>query len=118
MADLALKRLGTNFASPIVLASGPAGFGFELADALDLNRIGAITTKTITIEPKTGNRQPRLVDCPSGALNSIGLENPGMEAFSQRAHSQVIKLPLRKILSLAASSHHEMEKLAGQAETL
>jgi len=80
MADLALKRLGTTFASPMVLASGPAGFGYELADALDLNRIGAITTKTITIEPKTGNRQPRLVDCPSGALNSIGLENPGMEA--------------------------------------
>ena len=118
MADLALKRLGTTFASPIVLASGPAGFGYELADALDLNRIGAITTKTITIEPKTGNQQPRLVDCPSGALNSIGLENPGMEAFIQGAHPRVIKLSLRKILSLAASSHDEMEKLVGQAETL
>ena len=118
MADLTLHRLGTSFATPIVLASGPAGFGYELADALDLNRIGAITTKTITVEPRTGNQQPRLVDCPSGALNSIGLENPGMEAFIQGAHPRVIKLPLRKILSLAASSHGEMEALVGQAQTL
>ena len=118
MADLALERVGTTFASPIVLASGPAGFGYELADALNLSRLGAITTKTITIEPKAGNRQPRLVDCPSGALNSIGLENPGMDAFAQCAHQRVITLPLRKILSLAASSHGEMAQLVEQAETL
>jgi dihydroorotate dehydrogenase (NAD+) catalytic subunit len=118
MADLTLKRLGATFATPVVLASGPAGFGYELADALDLSRIGAITTKTITLEPKTGNEQPRLVDCPSGALNSIGLENPGMEAFIRGAHSRVIELPLRKILSLAASSQDEMAQLVAQAESL
>jgi dihydroorotate dehydrogenase (NAD+) catalytic subunit len=118
MADLALKRLGTSFATPVVLASGPAGFGYELADALDLERIGAVTTKTITIEPRTGNQQPRLVDCASGALNSIGLENPGLEAFAQASHSRVIELPLRKILSLAAASHDEMEKLVAEVAAL
>lgn len=118
MADLALNRLGTQFAAPIVLASGPAGFGFELADALDLTRIGAVTTKTITIEPKTGNRQPRLVDCSSGALNSIGLENPGMEAFACQIHPRVAELSLRKILSLAATSQQEMESLVAQASEL
>jgi dihydroorotate dehydrogenase (NAD+) catalytic subunit len=118
MADLAIKRLGTSFATPVVLASGPAGFGYELADGLDLERIGAVTTKTITIEPRTGNQQPRLVDCASGALNSIGLENPGLEAFAQMSHSRVIELPLRKILSLAAASHDEMEKLVAEVAAL
>jgi len=118
MADLTVKRLGMSFASPVVLASGPAGFGVELADALDLKQIGAMTTKTITIELKTGNRQPRLVDCPSGALNSIGLENPGITAFAQHAHPEVIQLPLRKILSLAAASQDEMAELVERADTL
>ncbi|MCK5827253.1 dihydroorotate dehydrogenase, partial [Candidatus Bipolaricaulota bacterium] len=118
MADLTVKRLGMSFASPVVLASGPSGFGVELADALDLKKIGAIATKTITIEPKTGNRQPRLVDCPSGALNSIGLENPGIAAFAQHAHPDVIRLPLRRILSLAAVSQDEMEDLVEQANAL
>ena len=88
MADLVLKRLDAQFASPIILASGPAGFGVELAPALDLPRIGAITTKTITIEPRTGNDQPRLVDCPSGALNSnvesCNLSVPTISPFTQR----------------------------------
>jgi len=118
MANLTLERLGTTFATPVVLASGPAGFGYELAHALDLEHIGAITTKTITIEPKAGNQQPRLVDCASGALNSIGLENPGIEAFAQTAHSRVVELPLRKILSLAASSREDMAKLVARAELL
>ncbi|MCK4570594.1 dihydroorotate dehydrogenase [Candidatus Bipolaricaulota bacterium] len=118
MADLVLKRLDAQFASPIILASGPAGFGVELAPALDLPRIGAITTKTITIEPRTGNDQPRLVDCPSGALNSIGLENPGIDAFARLAHSQMRELPLRRILSLAATSPGEMETLAVKAAKL
>ncbi|MCK5246945.1 dihydroorotate dehydrogenase, partial [Candidatus Bipolaricaulota bacterium] len=118
MADLAIKRLEKNFASPVVLASGPAGFGYELAGNLDLQRIGAVTTKTITLEPRKGNQQPRLVDCPSGALNSIGLENPGIEEFEKRAHSRIVELPLRRILSLAASSDADMRQLVIKASTL
>lgn len=118
MADLAVKRLGMSFVTPVVLASGPAGFGIELAEALDLKHVGALTTKTITIEPRTGNRQPRLVDCPSGALNSIGLENPGLTAFAQQYHPSIIRLPLRRILSLAAPSQEAMEALVEQADVL
>lgn len=114
MADLTLERLGMQFSSPVVLASGPAGFGSELASELDMSRIGAITTKTITREPKTGNPQPRLVDCPSGALNSIGLENPGIEDFMRTTHALMRELPLRRIVSLAAASASEMERLVGR----
>lgn len=118
MANLALSRLGARFATPIVLASGPAGFGYELAHDLDLEQVGAITTKTITREPRTGNPQPRLVDCACGALNSIGLENPGIDAFIDSLHARIIELPLRKILSLAATSDDEMEQLVTQASAL
>lgn len=118
MADLTLGRLGIQFASPVILASGPAGFGFELASELELSRIGAITIKTITKEPKTGNPQPRLVDCPSGALNSIGLENPGIEEFARTVYPQGRDLPPRRIVSLAAASASEMETLVGRASEL
>jgi len=114
MADLTLERLGTQFASPVTLASGPAGFGFELASELELSWIGAVTTKTITRERKTGNPQPRLVDCPSGALNSIGLENPGIEEFIRTTYPQVCVLPLRRIVSLAAASASEMGAIVGR----
>ena len=118
MAHLEIKRLGTDFASPIVLASGPAGFGYELTDNLNLQQIGAVTTKTITLEPRKGNQQPRLVDCPSGALNSIGLENPGMDVFEQQAHPRIVELPLRRILSLAASSGADLSQLAMRSTAL
>ena len=118
MADMTMVRLGVRFSSPLVLASGPAGFGHELASALDLSRIGAITTKTITLEPRRGNPQPRLVDCPSGALNSIGLENPGSEEFMRSAYPYVARLPLRRIVSLAAATASEMRVLVQRTSCL
>ncbi|MBU1050664.1 dihydroorotate dehydrogenase [Candidatus Bipolaricaulota bacterium] len=118
MADLTVRRLGTLFTTPVVLSSGPAGFGYELAEALDFRQIGAITTKTITLEPKTGNPQPRLVDCPSGALNSIGLENPGIAAFKRTVHPKIIELPLRRIVSLAASTYDDMSRLVAHIHAL
>lgn len=103
MADIGVCALGCIFASPVVLASGPAGFGIELEGELDLASVGALTTKTVTPEPMAGNPQPRLVDCPCGALNSIGLENPGIESFVMEAMPRIAKLPTRLIVSLAAS---------------
>lgn len=104
-----------DLATPIVLASGPAGFGEELCDLVDYTTVGALTTKTITPEPRTGNPQPRLVDCPSGLLNSIGLENPGLEAFIDEALAAVLTLPTRRIVSLAA---RDPDALAAMAERL
>lgn len=104
MADVTLERWGKRFRSPVVLASGPAGFGLELLDGVDLSRIGALTTKTITPAPRTGNPQPRLVDCPAGALNSIGLDNPGLEAFRARILPRMDDLPTHVILSVTGPS--------------
>ena len=112
MADVSVERWGISFASPIVLASGPAGFGVELAGQVDLPRIGAVTTKTVTPQPKAGNPQPRLVDCPAGALNSIGLDNPGFETFQTAILPQLPSLPTQVIVSLTGPTASETAEMA------
>jgi dihydroorotate dehydrogenase (NAD+) catalytic subunit len=67
------------FQNPIVLASGTAGYGIELADVMDLERIGGITTKAVSVEPRAGNPAPRVAELDEGMINSVGLANPGLE---------------------------------------
>jgi dihydroorotate dehydrogenase (NAD+) catalytic subunit len=67
--------------NPVMTASGTFGSGREYADFFDLSRLGAVVTKGVSAEPWAGNPGPRIVETPSGMLNSIGLQNPGMEAF-------------------------------------
>ncbi|MBU0595093.1 dihydroorotate dehydrogenase [Candidatus Bipolaricaulota bacterium] len=104
MVDVVVHALGHTFASPVVLASGPAGFGLELEEEVDLSSVGALTTKTVTPEPLAGNPQPRLVDCSCGALNSIGLENPGIDRFAVEVMPRIAELPTRLVVSLAAGT--------------
>ncbi|TAL39175.1 MAG: dihydroorotate dehydrogenase [Spirochaetes bacterium] len=70
--------------NPITVASGTAGYGEELAGYFDIARLGAIFTKGLSIEPRPGNRGPRILETPSGMLNSIGLENVGIDAFLEK----------------------------------
>ncbi len=72
---------GLKLGSPMIGASGLWGFGDEYADLIDLTRFGAIVTKTITARPREGNAPPRVVDLGYGLINSIGLENPGIDRF-------------------------------------
>lgn len=107
MARLELTRLGVAFAGPVVLASGPVGFGLELASVGDMGRLGALTTKTITRLPRAGNPAPRLADAPAGTLNSVGLTNPGLEAFRERILPKLQDLGTRIIVSFAAADEEE-----------
>jgi len=118
MAELRIERLGITFRTPMVLASGPAGLGHELQGELDFARIGAITAKTLTPEPSKGNPQPRLVDCPSGALNSIGLENPGFESVLENGPDVLPQTGSRWILSLAAKTETELAEMVHRANAL
>jgi dihydroorotate dehydrogenase (NAD+) catalytic subunit len=68
-------------ANPVGLASGTVGYGEEYEGLIDMDRLGAIYTKAVTPEPRAGNAVPRIVETPSGILNSIGLANPGLEGF-------------------------------------
>ena len=67
--------------NPLLLASGIAGFGEEYSEVFDLNLLGGFITKTITLHPLAGNPPPRIVETPSGMVNSIGMENPGLDVF-------------------------------------
>ncbi|MFA4984771.1 MAG: dihydroorotate dehydrogenase [Candidatus Omnitrophota bacterium] len=101
---LAVKIGRLKLKNPVVLSSGTFGYGEELAGLADIKKIGAIVSKTITIKPRRGNPPPRTVETPCGLLNSIGLENPGVEAFINE------KLPVLKgfgipvIVSIASES--------------
>jgi dihydroorotate dehydrogenase (NAD+) catalytic subunit len=77
---LATELLGVSFQSPILLAAGTCGFGRELEDVIDLDRLGGFVTKSVTVEPRQGNPAPRVAEFGGGMLNSVGLANPGLAA--------------------------------------
>jgi len=118
MADVAIERLGKRFASPVVLASGPAGFGMELQGEIDLSCIGALTAKTVTPMSRIGNPQPRLIDCACGALNSIGLENPGFKVFRESILPVVLGLPTQHIVSLSAPTADQLAWMAAELASI
>jgi len=76
---LAVDVAGLHFQNPIVLASGTAGYGVELADVIDLDTVGGLTTKAVSVEPRAGNPAPRVAELDEGMINSVGLANPGLE---------------------------------------
>ena len=90
--DLSIDFAGITLKNPVLAASGTFGYGEELADFVDLYKLGGVIVKGVSLKPIKGNPPPRIWETPSGMLNSIGLENPGVEEFISR------KLPfLRKI---------------------
>ena len=92
--DLSVSLCGIRLQNPVVPASGTFGFGLELADSFDLNVLGAISLKGTTLEPRYGNPTPRVAECTEGMINSVGLQNPGIDVLVTE------KIPaLRKVYS-------------------
>lgn len=83
-AALARTVFGATFQNPVLLASGTAGFGRELAGAMDLDALGGLVTKSVSAEPRHGNPPPRVAEFRGGMLNSIGLANPGVAEVRDR----------------------------------
>ena len=77
--DLSVNLSGLKLDNPIIPASGTFGFGYEFADFYDINCLGSISLKGTTKEPRYGNELPRIAECENGLINSIGLQNPGIE---------------------------------------
>jgi dihydroorotate dehydrogenase (NAD+) catalytic subunit len=98
--------------NPFFIASGICGYGEEYSPVVNLERLGGIVTKTVTVRPRVGNKPPRISELPYGMLNSIGLENVGLDKYVSE------KLPLLKkrnvcvIVSVAAETEDEMERVA------
>lgn len=76
-----VKLCGVTLANPVVPASGTFGFGLEMAGVYDLNLLGGISLKGSTLEPRFGNECPRIAECTGGLINSVGLQNPGVDAL-------------------------------------
>jgi dihydroorotate dehydrogenase (NAD+) catalytic subunit len=81
MADMRVKFAGIDFKNPVTVASGTFAFGREYAEYFDLSRLGGICVKGLTPLPRGGNPSPRIAETPMGMLNSVGLQNPGVDAF-------------------------------------
>jgi len=79
--DLSVDFAGIRLKNPVLTASGTFGYGEEFADFVDLNRLGGVIVKGISLKPIKGNPPPRIWETPSGMLNAIGLENPGVDVF-------------------------------------
>jgi len=114
MPDLATTVGGLAMKTPIVLASGVVGYGTEYGGLIDLGAVGAIVTKTITLEPRTGNRPPRLRETAGGLLNAIGLENVGLATFLGEKLPEAAELKVPIVASIAGASPSEHATLAGR----
>lgn len=79
MVDTKVHLSGIELDNPIIPASGTFGFGYEFAEIYDINMLGTFSFKGTTKEPRFGNPTPRIAECPSGMINSVGLQNPGVE---------------------------------------
>ena len=84
MGRMSVKIAGVELKNPVMTASGTFGSGEEFGEILDLERLGAVVTKGVSLKPWEGNPVPRIAETPSGMLNAIGLQNPGIETFLAR----------------------------------
>jgi dihydroorotate dehydrogenase (NAD+) catalytic subunit len=102
--NLSVKIGNLDLKNPMMVASGTFGYAEEFKDLMDLKKLGAIVTKTITLRPRQGNLPPRTCETPAGMLNSIGLENPGIDEFIQKKLPFLQKLDIPVIVSIAAET--------------
>jgi dihydroorotate dehydrogenase (NAD+) catalytic subunit len=105
--DLSVTIAGVRFANPVIAASGTFGYGREYQGVIDVSRPGGICTKGLTLQPCPGNQGMRLWETPSGLMNSIGLENPGIESFIEKDLPALRALGPVVIANLSGSSVDE-----------
>jgi len=105
--DLSVHIGNLKFRNPILLASGTVGYGNEMSEFIDLNTIGGIVTKSLSLKPRKGNPPQRIVETPAGMLNAIGLQNVGVEEFIREKIPFLEKFDVPLICNIAASTYEE-----------
>ena len=101
MADLSVKIAGVPFKNPLITASGAFGYGKEYEQLYPLSILGGISTKGTTLEPRFGNPAPRVAETPAGMLNSVGLENPGLDHFIQEGLPYLLQKDVTIVANIA-----------------
>ena len=112
MIDLSTTFSNAWFPSPLFTASGCASSGKELAQFIDLREIGAVVTKSVMSKPRHGRPTPRMAETPSGMVNSIGLQGPGIDAFLAEDLPWLVSQKARVIVSIAGETVEEYATLA------
>ena len=114
MIDMRVNIAGVPFKNPVIAASGSFGFGREFGKFYDLSRLGGISVKGLSLKPRQGNPVPRIAEASSGMLNSVGLQNPGVEEFIReeipflREHDTVV---IANIFGNAVEDYCEMARV-------
>ncbi len=102
--------------NPILTASGTFGYAKEMAPYLDFSTLGGIIPKTVTLEPRIGNRPPRTIETASGLLNSIGLDNDGLEVFIEKHVEYLLSLDTAIIANIAGRNVEEYRQMAARLQ--
>ena len=105
--NLSVKIGQLKLKNPVLVCSGTFGYAEEFMDLIDLKKLGAIVTKTITLNPRKGNLSPRTCETPCGMLNSIGLDNPGLKLFIDEKLPYLSKIGSPIIVSIASEGNPE-----------
>lgn len=112
MADLSVKIAGIEFNNPLIAASGTFGFGREYGEFYPLEKLGGISCKGITLKCRDGNPVPRVAETPSGMLNAVGLQNPGVDAFIKNDLPWLKKQNTVVIANIAGNTPEEYCEMA------
>ncbi len=99
MADTRVELCGITLDNPVIPASGTFGYGYEFAELYDINCLGSLSFKGTTLEPRFGNDTPRIAECPSGMLNSVGLQNPGVDAVISEELPRLAKVFSKPVMA-------------------
>lgn len=112
MSNLEVNIAGVEFKNPIIPASGTFGFGREYMQFYDISALGGLCTKGLTLEERDGNPAPRIAETPMAMLNSVGLQNPGVDTFLRRDLQILKKIDTRVIANIAGSKTEDYIAMA------
>lgn len=117
MADLSVKICGIDFKNPVIPASGVFGYGREYEELFPLEKLGGIATKGTTLHRRTGNLAPRIAETPSGMLNSVGLQNPGIDHFIEKELLNLLEKNTVILANIAGSTVEECVQVAEKLDS-
>jgi dihydroorotate dehydrogenase (NAD+) catalytic subunit len=118
MVNLRIDIGKLNFKNPVLTASGTFGYGSEFDDFFDIGRLGGIILKGTTLEPRQGNPYPRMAETPSGLLNSVGLQNKGIDYFEQHIYPRISEYNTNVIVNVNGSYIEDYIALAERINKL
>ena len=118
MVDLSVKIKDLVFKNPVLTASGTCGFGEEVADFIDLSRLGGFVMKGTTLKHREGNDYPRMAETPSGMLNAVGLQNKGVDNFIKNIYPNIKDINSHFIVNVNGSTIEEYVELSEKINEL